>query len=75
MLEIRKWSEWYRRSYDGYANRNESVVVLEVFEDFHPQSGRMDWMIKFIRQNDQVVATNLVGSFLALHTQTERPTS
>lgn len=75
MLEIRKWSEWYRRSYDGYANRNEPVVVLEVFEDFHPQSGRMDWMIKFIRQNDQVVATNLVGSFLALHTQTERPTS
>lgn len=73
MLEIRKWSEWYRRSYDGYANLNETVVVLEVFEDFHPQTGRLDWMVEYIRQSDQQVATNLAGSFLAIHTQTERP--
>lgn len=75
MLEIRKWSEWYRRSYDGYADPRFPVVVLDVFEDFHSESGRMDWQVRFMFPDlpELEAITWLAGSFVALHTQTERP--
>ncbi len=77
MLEIRTWSEWFRRSYDGYADHRFPVTILDVFEDFHDQTGRLDWHVRFVYTDmpELEASTWLAGSFLALFTQTERPTA
>lgn len=64
MLFVAIGDQWYRRAYAGTADLKQPVIVSDVFEAPHPESGRMDWQIAIDGERPM-----LAGSFLSLYTQ------